>query len=277
MIGQNSLLKVIESQIECDEFPRFSIIVGPEGSGKKTLSGAIAMALNCQRVFVEPKVDAIREMIHNAYEVKTTTLYVILDGNISNSAKEALLKICEETPKSAYICMLATDISVVSDTLRSRAGMYYMQPYTPDEILEYAQIGKEVVSNSDIIVDLCETPGDVDKLMFSGLEEFYTFVEKVVNSIADVSSANALKIAEKIDIKNNDAEKYDMTLFLRAFRSVCGREMKNCVANNDVEGQMWYSAGIKVVTNTLNQLKITGINRGALFDIFILDIRREWA
>ena len=86
-----------------------------------------------------------------------------------------------------------------------------------------------------------------------------------------------MKIAESIDVKGNDVDKYDMTLFLRAFKSVCGRELKKCVAENDVEGQMWYSSGIKVATNTLNQMQITGINKGALFDIFILDIRREWA
>ena len=58
---------------------------------------------------------------------------------------------------------------------------------------------------------------------------------------------------------------------------VCGNELKKCVAENDIEGQMWYSAGIKTVSSVLAQTKITGINKGALFDIFILDIRKEWA
>lgn len=273
MIGQNSLLTIIDEQIMLDEFPKFSIIVGPEGSGKKTLSNAIAVALNAHRVFVEPKVDAVRDMIHNAYEVGDTILYVILDGFMSESAKNAMLKICEETPKNAYICMLVTDIGTVLDTLRSRAGIYFMQPYTPDEILEYADVDGD---EKDIVVDLCETPGDVDKLTFSGVKEFYTFVEKVVDSIADVSPANALKIVDKLDVKNNDAEKYDVTLFLRAFKAVCGNRMRKAVAEDDVESQLWYSAGIKVVTYTLQQMQITGINKGALLDIFILDIRREW-
>ena len=275
MIGQSSILTIIDEQIMLDEFPRFSIIVGPEGSGKKTLSNAIAMALNAHRVFVEPKVDAVRDMIHNAYEVGDTTLYVLLDGFMSESAKNAMLKICEETPKNAYICMLTTDISTVLDTLRSRAGIYFMQPYTPDEILEYANVvdGKE----EEIIVDLCETPGDVDKLLFTGVYKFYDFVEKVVDSIADVSPANALKIVDKLDVKNNDAEKYDVTLFLRAFKAVCGNRMRKAVAEDDVESQLWYSAGIKVVTHTLQQMQITGINKSALLDIFILDCRRVWS
>ena len=275
MIGQKNLLKIIDEQIDMEEFPRFSIIVGAEGSGKKTLTLSLAYALECQRVFIEPKVDAIREMIRNAYKVQTPTLYVILDGNMSESAKNAMLKICEETPKNAYICMLVSNTANILDTIRSRAGIYYMQPYTPDELLEYANVVDE--KQKEIIMDLCETPGDVDKLLFTGINEFYSFVEKVLDNIAEVSSANALKIAEQIDIKNNDAEKYDIALFLRAFKSVCGNRMRKAVAENDLESQLYYSAGIKVVTNTLAQLNITGINKGALLDIFILDIRREWA
>lgn len=277
MIGQTELLNIINEQIESDEFPRFSIVVGAEGSGKKTLSMSVAFALECQRVFIEPKVDAVREMIKNVYSVKTPTLYVIKDGNMSINAKNALLKVCEETPSNAYIMMLVSDINAVLDTLKSRAGVYYMQPYTQAEILEYAQIGKEEVQNCDIVADLCETPGDVDKLYTYGVEEFYGFVEKTVEHIASVSSANAFKMADKIAFKPTDTDKYDVTLFLKAFKAVCGKEMKRAVADNDIESQMWYSAGIKVVTNTLNQFNITGINKSALFDLFILDIRREWA
>ena len=47
MIGQKELLQVLSSQIEKGDFPRFSILVGQEGSGKKTLTKSIAYALNC--------------------------------------------------------------------------------------------------------------------------------------------------------------------------------------------------------------------------------------
>ena len=276
MIGQKQLISVIDNQIELDEFPKFSIIVGPEGSGKKTLSYQIANKLGCQRTFIEPKIDAIREMINSAYTVQTKTLYVILDGNMSIPAENALLKICEETPLNTYIMWLVSDSSIILDTLKSRAGIYYIQPYTTTEILEYAQIGREVVDDSDIIADLCETPGDVDRLRAMGMDKFYSFVEKVVNNIANVSSANALKITNNIDTKGTDADKYDMILFLRAFRAICGRELRIAIANNDLEGQMWFSDGIKVTTNILNQTRINGINKSALLDMFILDIRREW-
>lgn len=276
MIGQTELLNIINEQIDFDDFPRFSIVVGAEGSGKKTLSMSVAFALECQRVFIEPKVDAVREMIKNVYSVKTPTLYVIKDGNMSINAKNALLKVCEETPSNAYIMMLVSDINTVLDTLKSRAGVYYMQPYIEQEILEYADGKYKTTKEVGIIADLCETPGDVDKLLDIGITEFYEYVEKVVNNIASVSSANAFKIANQIAFKDSD-DGYDVDLFLRAFKSVCGVEMKRAVADNDIESQMWYSAGIKVVSKALSQLSTSGINKSAVFDLFILDIRREWA
>ena len=270
MIGQKELGYLIHDQIQFDEFPRFSIIQGAEGSGKKTLVNFIAKEMGCQYTFIEPKVDAVREMIRNAYTVQTPIIYVLLNGDsLSPSAKNAMLKVCEETPRNAYIIMLVEDLNNVLETLLSRAHVYIMQPYTPSELLEYAQ------TDSDIITDLCETPGDVDKLMFIGAEEFYSYVEKVVDNIATVSTANSFKIAEKIATKG-EVDKYDMRLFLRAFKSVCGKRMRQAVADNDVELQMLYSSGIKIVSNTLQQMNITGINKGALFDMFILDIRKEW-
>jgi predicted AAA+ superfamily ATPase len=275
MIGQNTLLKVIEGQINNDEFPRFSVIVGPEGSGKKTLTMAIAYALNATRVFIEPKVDNIREMINTANKVQLTTVYVILDNNMSVQAKNALLKVCEETPKNAYIILLTSNISTITDTLRSRAGIYYMQPYSVKEILQYSRFDERGV-NQQIITDLCETPGDVNKLYQYGANEFYSFVDKVINNIANVTSANALKIAESIDTKGGNPDKYDIVLFLRAFISICGNRMRTATLKQEDDKADLYAHGVATATNTLNQLSVTGINKGALLDIFILDIRKEW-
>ena len=279
MVGQSNLLTIIDEQIMMDEFPRFSIIIGPEGSGKKTLAKAMAFALESRCNFIEPKIDAVREMIKECYTINDTMVYAIADAdNMSISAKNAMLKICEETPKKAYIIMTVCDDSSLLDTIKSRASIYRMSPYTPAELLDYARLSKGNLSNAGelIVQDLCETPGDVNKLYAVGVEAFYKFVEKVVDNIADVSTANALKILDSIDIKGNDENKYDMVLFLRAFKAVCGKEMRKAVAQNDVEGQMYFSAGIKVVSNTLSKMSITGINKGALFDMFILDIRKEW-
>ena len=275
MIGQKDLLDMINKQIEDATFPRFSIIIGQEGSGKRTLAKAIAMALECNIVFIESKVDAVREMIKECYSVTEPMVYCIADTDtMSVSAKNALLKICEEPPKNAYIIMTADSNTNVLSTLWSRAGRYFMQPYTPQDLIDYAETACSEPMNVGIMLDLCETPGDINTLESVGAEEFYEFVEKVVDNVAETSAANAFKIANSINFKGTEG--YDMALFLRAFRAICGTRLREATVEGNTENLEHYSLGIKVVSKTLNQLQITGINKGALFDIFILDIRREW-
>lgn len=278
MIGQTNILNIIDEQIFMDEFPRFSIITGPKGSGKKTLANYIVKQLNIQPYIVEDvKVESIRKLINDSYKIADKMVYIISDADtMSLASRNALLKVTEEPPHNAYFIMTVSNFDTVLPTLRSRASVYHMQPYTEQEILEYADGKYKTTKEVGIIADLCETPGDVDKLLDIGITEFYEYVEKVVNNIASVSSANAFKIANQIAFKDSD-DGYDVDLFLRAFKSVCGVEMRKAVAENDTEGQMWYSAGIKVVSKALSQLGTSGINKSAVFDIFILDIRREWA
>lgn len=48
MIGQKNLIKTISDQIENEVYPRFSILVGQKGSGKKTLADMIPGFLRVQ-------------------------------------------------------------------------------------------------------------------------------------------------------------------------------------------------------------------------------------
>ena len=279
MIGQAKLIKLITEQIELNEFPRFSIITGAKGSGKKTLAFEIAKMLDKHKIYFVPdnKVETIRQMISDSYKIASPMVYIMSDAdNMSANAKNALLKVTEEPPHNAVFIMTVTDMNTVLDTIKSRASVYYMQPYTVDEILSYVPAGYDETARADVISELCETPGDVEALYKCGIEELSTYVEKVVDNIADVSTANAFKIAEKLAFKDEE-DGFPLELFLKAFKSVCANNLRKSVADNDVEGQMWYSAGIKIASKYLTQLtSITGINKKALFDIFILDIREEW-
>ena len=80
------------------------------------------------------------------------------------------------------------------------------------------------------------------------------------------SLGNALKIAEHIAFKDED-DKYDLKLFLKAFQRVCASRYK--------EGLEYLSA-VRVTAETLADLRITGINKNALFDMWILNIRDLW-
>ena len=271
MIGQTHLQSSLNLLIANGTFPRFSIFVGPKGSGKKTVAQFIRHKFR-DALFADIGigVDAIRDIISNVYKVTSPIIYLIADAdNMSNAAKNALLKVTEEPPNNAYFIMTLEDENNTLDTIRSRGTVFHMDRYTPDEIEEYARIAYlPKLTHDPIITDLCETPGDVDILVKMGIQEFYDYVQLVVDNIAEVSLANVFKISSKIALKD-DAEGYDLRLFWKAFYKVCGDRFF-------VSLEQKYFEPMGVTNEHLQKLKVKGINRQMLFDNWILEIRNLW-
>lgn len=271
MIGQNNLIHNIDTLIENKAFPRFSIIVGPEGSGKKEIAKHISNEFGYIRAIYGISVDNIRQLISDAYKVTLPTVYVIADADsMSPAAKNALLKVTEEPPQNAYFILTLTDLNNTLHTIKSRGTVFYMDPYSEFDIEHYydAKYFQPGNDECDIITAICSTPGEVDKVVEMGTTEFYGYVEKVVDNIATVSGSNSFKIAQKIKFKETDTDKYDLKLFLKAFMTICASRLRT--------DPIRYAEGIKVSSKYLQELRITGINKASLFDMFILDIRKEW-
>lgn len=275
MIGQYNLQSRIEQLIKNHTFPRFSILVGPKGSGKKTFANWIITkivrqeALSYSQVCPDVKIDTIRQIIENAYKTISTNIYVIPDAdNMSNAAKNALLKVTEEPPNNAYFIMTLEDENNTLETIRSRGTVFHMDRYTPDEILQYIieKYGATAEDNVDIFKGICDTPGDADMLVKCGVKSFYDYVQLVVDNIAEVSLANAFKIPSKVALKDTD-EGYDLRLFWKAFMKVCF-ETKIGYKN--------WGLAVEVTSNYLQKLSVKGINRQMLIDNWVLEIRELW-
>ena len=271
MIGQKKLRDFIDGQIAHDEFPRFSIIVGDKGSGKRTLCKYISESLNAFWCY-EPdnKVETVRNVIAESYKRVSPTCYVFTDvDNMSINAKNALLKVTEEPPNSAYFIMTVVNLDNVLPTIRSRANIYQMSPYSADELdtyyHDYAVNRKS--DEHEIVHKLCDTPGEINLLCENGAVALYEFAEKVVDNIATVSGANVFKIANSLSFKDGE-DGFNFELFMKAFRIIC--------TNRLMENRAYYMLGVHLATKCMSQLQITGINKKALFDIFILDIRKVW-
>lgn len=276
MVGQKHLLQTIDNLIKNNTFPRFAILSGVKGSGKKLISNDIAHKLCGTVINIGIKVDAIREMIKSAYKLTTPCAYIIADAdNMSLAAKNALLKVTEEPPNNAYFIMTLQDANRTLDTILSRGTVFYMEPYTPLEIEEYVKSNIDYngdMKTYNIYLDLCETPGDVIALNSCDIKEFYNYVELVVDNIATVSGANSFKIGDKINLKN-DEDKYDLTLFFRAFIEVCvNKATDEMNAGNKSEMQMFLN-WMKITCRYLRELGINGINKLSTFDCWLLDIR----
>lgn len=276
MIGQTELLSRINNDIKNGKFPRFSIIVGDKGSGKKLVARYIGrqLGLSTTTTQIDTKVDAIREMIDNAYKTITPALYIIADADdMSVAAKNAMLKVTEEPPNNAYFIITLNDLANTLDTIKSRGTVYNINPYTHNDITDYVNQkyppNKAALSADDVkaIANLCETPYEVDLLVNYTVSAFCDYVNLVIDNIAVVSGANSFKIADKINLKD-DNSKYDLKLFWKAFISFC--------MNRIHDDKYRYIKGVSITSKYLQELRVNGINLQMAFDEWLLDIRQEW-
>lgn len=280
MIGQLNLWSQFVSMIQTGEFPRFIIIVGDRGSGKKLIARKLCKEIS-NGLYEECgiKIDEIRSLISDVYKIHSLAVYLIPDAdNMSIAAKNALLKITEEPPNNSFFIMTLESVNNTLDTIRSRAAIFYMDRYTSDEILEYALTVSDIDEDENcetiksIIKGSCETPGEVDILLDCGALDFYNYVNLVFDNIGTAPSANVFKIASKIALKDDD-EGFDLRLFWKLF---CIVGLDRSSISNPYEITQKYGNMVAITSQYLQKAKIRGINKQMLIDMWILDIRKVW-
>lgn len=267
MIGQHKLIEQMGDLTFRGKFPRFCIFIGDKGSGRRTfiqqqlgLSMGAYQECGCD-------VDSVREVIDQAYRQVAPTMYVFADAdNMSVAAKNALLKVTEEAPNNAMFIMTLMNTENTLTTIRSRATLFYMDAYTPQEILEYYKL-KRLGKDDDIVKQYCTVPGDVNLLCSYNVAEFKQFLETVLENAEKVSGANSFKIGNRLNL-GTDEKKYDISLFFKAFRAECLSRIE--------KDPMKYLRAINVTNKYLGELRIAGINKQMLFDSWLLDIRKAW-
>lgn len=269
MIGQKELLERIDNLIAENKLPKFIILVGSRGSGKKLLISHIVKKLGSITIGANISVNDVRQAINELQNIKADKVVCTFQDadDMSLAAKNALLKIVEEPPKNVYFIETLESLQNTLDTIKSRATIFNMQPYTPAEIGEYAKKYNLTSDELGIVADICETPGDVDILYKSGIIAFDEYVTTVVNYIAEVSGANSFSIAKKIKFKD-DSDGFDLVLFFRAFIAKCLEHMEEDVVR--------YAEAIRITTKHMQELSINGINKQNVVDMWILDIRSAW-
>lgn len=262
---QTELITQIHKEIKEGTFPRFSLFCGQYGDEKNMFASMIARAFDCTLVELpDYKADTVRSLINECYS-RTGMLVVAMNDieDMSTQAKNALLKVTEEPPNHVYFVMTTNDYQSILDTIRSRATLYHLDHYSYQDLKHYC----ETVHNLDEydinnLFNFCETPGDIDIIVKYGPTKFWDYVNKVVDNIATVSGSNAFKIADSIQFKDADADKYDLRLFWECFSAVCAEKH--------------FSKGTLVTLHYLKALRTKAINKTMLFDMWILEIRREW-
>lgn len=264
MIGQTKLKEQLSRQIEEDKLPRFIILVGEKGQGKKLLADWVTKELNSIKYICGTKISDIRDMIEQSYKITDETVYIISDGdNMSEEAKNAMLKVVEEPPNKARFILTLQDLENTLPTIRGRAVSYRLEEYSHIELLEYCK--KNNIECDDWVISVAENPYEINTL--TQYEGFEDYVNLVVDNIAVTSGANSFKIADKIALKG-ESDKYDLKLFWRAFMFVCLKRYKENVKR--------FCTAIQITSKYIQELRVKSINLSSTFDMWLLDIRKEW-
>jgi len=281
MIGQKYIRSFIYEMANKHCVPRFLLLVGDSGSGRKTLAQDVARYMNerekaesgntCNSYMLpDVKIETIRTMLDNSYKQKTPMVYIVPDiDNMSQAAQNAILKVTEEPPNKAYFIMTAIDVDSILPTIKSRAFTLWMDKYSMEEIEEYALgLGLDP-DDVEAATTLCETPGEVNTFKSNNGCELVNFAYKVVNNITTVSTANALKILNELDIKE-EGKGYDVCLFLKLFIKGC---VKNAIHETDKSLAIDYIFMVSPTGKALANMKVKGANKNMILTNWIFDIR----
>ena len=270
MIGQTDLKSLIASLKDRNKWPHFVLIVGDEGSGKKTI---------CKEFFPQAAwidditADGVRKMLEVVYTTRDA-LFVIPDADeMSQNAQNELLKVIEECPNNSSFIMTIKNEANILSTIKSRAMLLHMSSYYKKELEAYYDSISDDAEHRDMVISVCSVPGDVKQLLSYGAERFYNYVAIVAECIATVSGSNVFKIGTKLAVAR-DAEGYDLRLFWKAFASIVRDKMMEAYfTENDYNKATAYQGVIEVTDKFLQILRKKGINKQMLLDRWILEVR----
>ena len=264
MIGQTKLQDTINRTI--DRFPKFTIFVGPKGSGRKTLVKEIFKKLHIPIVIFGTGVDDVRQTIDIAYEQTDPICYMCPEADgMSLSAKNGLLKVTEEPPQNAYFVLILEDLCNTLETIQSRGTPFVLDPYSKEELISYRKYKQYKPDYDNIIQDVCDNTGEVDELFSCDIPKFYKFAETIVNSIHIPTSGNIFKISKQIKSKQDD-DGYNALLLFKTVRNLF---LKKGIVTKEKK----YLAASMVTSECLRDLKLTTVNKVGTVDMWIMNVR----
>ena len=276
MIGQEK----VKSQIQgWESLPKFIIVEGEKGSGRKTLVRFISQLFQADSILVGTSVEDVRNIIVDARSIFKPRIYVIDGNDLSMSALNSLLKIAEEPPTNCHIAMTVDSINNALPTLASRARVLTMMPYTTDEKLEFLDSLKTFNSkeyDSRVLVDYCLISSNLamlETIIDFGAEEIFEKVETFYELIWQASESNSLKVANWLKFKETDRDKIDPVLFFQCLLNWCSVVLMRNVNELTFDEVRDHDKLVRNASRCLKKIQKKGSNARVYVNEFIRKVK----
>lgn len=198
--GQESIIKILERQIELNKFKNCYLFAGASGNGKTTLARIFANQINkgCGNPIEidaasNSGVDNVRNIVGHASERSLDSEYkvIIIDEchSLSNSAWQAFLKCIEEPPKYTIFIFCTTDPQKIPETILNRVMRFNITRLSSDIIKERL---KEICELEFIDYEM-EALEYISKICHGSMRDGISLLEKVIDYNGSVYTVDALE------------------------------------------------------------------------------------
>ena len=267
LIGQKQNIEYIDKCIEEGTLPKFIIINGDIGSGRKKLAKYISDKLNYSFVEYGTRIEDVRDLIDLCYNYNNKVVYCISNiQNMSVNAKNSLLKISEEPPKSAVIIVTSTGENTLN-TIKSRGISINMLPYTNSELLHFIELQEVENCDTDKILQCGINPGQCKELISLNVNDIISLSDSILKNITKASVGNTLKLASMISFKEGQ-EGVNVQYLLNNLQF---KILENSKHYSKKELSVWFTIYNKITETKLNLTK--NLNKSYIIDDLLITFK----